>query len=95
VAEEFPSIRLLLPGDPLFHNLVAKTTRGQDSEVVLVCGFLEAESVTIETDYEGTADTDVVLPAVNNGSRRNLPDGSFLTDASGAKQIIYSWLTEN
>jgi len=94
VAEEFPSIRLLLPGDPLFDSLVTKTTQGQDSEVVFVCGSREAESVTVETDYESTAGADVVLPAVSNDSRGNLPEGTSLPDVSDAKQTVQNWLAE-
>jgi hypothetical protein len=94
VAEEFPSIRLLLPGDPLFDSLVAKTTQGQDSEVAFVCGSREAASVTVETDYESTAGADVVLPAVQDDSQGNLPEGTSLLDVSDAKQTVHSWLTE-
>jgi len=38
VVEEFPSIRLLLPGDPLFDSLVSMTRKGSPWEVVFICG---------------------------------------------------------
>lgn len=93
VAEEFPSIRLLLPGDPLFDSFAAKTTRRQDTNVVFVCGSREPERVTVETDYKDTTGADVILPAARNNARGNLPEGTSLPDISDAKRTVCSWLT--
>ena len=93
VAEEFPSIRLLLLGDPLFDSLVAKTTPRQDTDVVFICGSRDSELVTVEKDYGDTTGADVVLPAVRNDARANLPEGTSLPDVSDAKGTVHSWLS--
>jgi hypothetical protein len=94
VAEEFPSIRLLLPGDPLFDSLVSMTTRTQANNVVFVCGHHQSEDserVVIRTRYEETVDADVVLPAIRDSSQMHLPEGTSLPDISEAKDIVHEW----
>lgn len=95
MAEEFPSIRLLLPGDPLFDSLVSMTTRGSGDGVVFVCGYRrsdDSKNVTVETEYHDTTEADVVLPAVHKGSRANLPEGTSLLGISEGKYIVRNWL---
>jgi len=95
VAKEFPSIRLLLPGDSLFNSLVSMTARGSGDEVTYVCGFSDSdnsESVVIETEYKKTTEAAVVLPAVHENSRAHLPQGTSLSDISEGKRIIRNWM---
>jgi hypothetical protein len=61
VAEEFPSIRLLLPGDSLFDTLVSMTTQASGGDVVFVCGSRQSDGsdrIVTESAYEGTDSAD-------------------------------------
>lgn len=98
VANDFPSIRLLLPGDPLFDRLVSMTTQSPNSDVVFACGTRYsdgAEDVAVETEYEETKQADVVVPAVREGGRANLPDGVSLVDVPDARRTVSNWLSRN
>ncbi len=95
VAEEYPSIRLLLPGDSLFDMLVSKVTRTGSDEVVFVCGYRQSKDfdrVTTKSSYEPTDSADVVLPAVRENSRTDLPTGVSLPTLSEAKGTVRDWL---
>ena len=92
IADEFPSIRLLLPGDPLFDSLVSITTESPAQEVVFVCGTVSG-GITVETEYDETETADVVLPSIDGNSRTDLPDGTSLPEISEAKRIIGNWLS--
>ena len=94
VAEEFPSIRLLLPGDPLFDVLVSTTAQANSGEIVFVCGYREkegSERVVAESRYEETDEATVVLPAVDDGPG-DLPEGTSLPSVSEAKETVRDWL---
>ena len=96
VAEEFPSIRLLLPGDSLFDALVSTTAQASSDEIVFVCGYREkerSERVVAEPTYEGTEEANVVLPAVDDGPA-DLPEGTSLPSVSEAKETVRDWLLE-
>jgi hypothetical protein len=74
------------------------TTGGREEEVVFVCGYRPSEdheNVAIEAEYHDTTDADVVLPAVREGDRANLPEGTSLPDISEGKDIIRNWLTDS
>ena len=98
VAEEFPSIRLLLPGDPLVDSLVTMTAQGRASDLVFVCGHRQAagsEHVTTASEYSETIDGDVVLPAVHQEGQVELPVGDALPKVPEAKRIVRGWLRDS
>lgn len=94
VAAEFPSIRLLLPGDPLFDGFVSMTTRTSDDEVVFICGYQQegSERVVTESRYEETDSADVILPAIRGNGCADLPEGSSLPSLSEGRETVREWL---
>lgn len=99
IAEGFSSIRLLLPGDPLFDKLVSIAQTGDD-EVVFVCGYRRKEGanqIKTKSSYDATddADADVVLPAISNDNRSNLslPESGSVYTHTEAKKMINKWLS--
>ena len=95
VAEEFTSIRLLLPGDPLFDALVSTTSQASSGDIVFVCGYREkeeSERVVAESTYEATDEATVVLPAVDDDGPADLPEGTSLPSVSEAKKTVRDWL---
>jgi hypothetical protein len=95
VAEEFPSIRLLLSSDPLFDTLVSMTTQASGGDVVFVCGSRQSDGsdrIVTESAYEATDSADVVLPAVPDDRRGDLPEGTSLSNLSKAKGTVGNWL---
>jgi SNF2 family DNA or RNA helicase len=96
VVEEFPSIRLLLPGDPLFDELVSLTTQHSEQEVVYVCGTVHDDGtteVTVDPDDRTMRTAAVVLPAVRDDGRESLPDGESLVTVHEARQVVNEWLS--
>jgi SNF2 family DNA or RNA helicase len=96
VAEEFSSIRLLLPGDPLFDTLVSMRTQTSGDEVVFVCGHRqreESERIMSEVEYEETDSATVVLPTVREEGPANLPGRISLFNLSKGTEIVRKWLS--
>jgi hypothetical protein len=98
VAEEYPSIRLVLPNDPLFELLVKQATPDQLEDLQLVCGnHSEGGSTVTQTRRisEGT-DATVVEPAVSNDREQNLLGGqTAILDVESAEETVLSWLSRH
>jgi hypothetical protein len=65
------------------------TTQSRDGEVVYAFGChqsVKSDGVVTIAGYEETDDADIVLPAVCEDSRIDLPDGMSLPNVSGGKQ---------
>jgi hypothetical protein len=95
VSEEFSSIRLLLPGDPLFDTLIAITTQASGGDVVFICGFHHSDDsnrIMTESAYEATSDADVILPAIPEDRRGDLLEGTSLPSLPTARETVEDWL---
>lgn len=95
IAEEFSSIRLILPGDSLFDQLVSTITQPEQDGVTYVRGYtdsIEGEEITTETEYSETSDAAVFLPAIEEGHSTELPEGTTLPTVSDAEETIRGWL---
>ena len=97
VAEEFPSIRLLLPGDPLFDGLVSVATESEAKNIELVCGWNTVETAPetqVGSECEDSIDADVIAPAAIQEGLDDLPDGTTLRDLEKTKQLVLKWLSK-
>ncbi|AKU09853.1 DEAD/DEAH box helicase [Haloferax gibbonsii] len=98
IAEKFPSIRLLLPGDPLFEALVSEVTPEKVDGLEFVCGQ-HGESgavVTREHSVEDAKQATVVEPATTSESVNELLSGTRpLTSSDDAEQIVLDWLSQS
>jgi hypothetical protein len=96
VAESFPSIRLLLPGDPLFSLLLSIVT-SETQGVSFVCGSKESDGGTridVCQDFRESEGAEVVVPAAAKEGLDDLPDGKSLNRIPEAEQIARNWLSE-
>lgn len=92
VAEEFPSIRLLLPGDPLFNTLLSSVT-DETQNLTFVCGASDSDGISVEQLPEySLKDCEVVVPCVSEDGFDDLPDGSSLLTIPDAKELAEQWL---
>ncbi|MFC6616108.1 DEAD/DEAH box helicase [Halopenitus salinus] len=97
IAEQFPSIRLLLPGDPLFEALVREAAPAEVDNVEFVCGQYgeSGSSVTRSSRVADAKQAAVVEPAVTSEREINLLGGSNpITDIDDAEQIVLNWLSQ-
>lgn len=95
IAEEFPSIRLLLPGDPLFNSLVESIVDETSNDLALVCGRDDPsadDSVRVLSTAKEARDYSVVLPAIHGEGPRNLHGGGSIPTIPKAKRVIRDWL---
>ena len=95
VADQFPSIRLLLPGDPLFETLLSVTVDEEPHNVELLYGSRhEAGEPEIEIGDEGDLDSvDVVGVGAMDESVTDLPGERTLDSVSVTEQTLRDWLT--
>jgi hypothetical protein len=95
VADDFPSIRLLLPGDPLFDALVSIASKNEGKNVSLVCGrgTDTGTQVTLCRDTDETTEASVVAPAATEDGLTDLPSGSSLEDVTRTKERVREWLS--
>ncbi|WP_135665725.1 DEAD/DEAH box helicase [Halorhabdus rudnickae] len=97
IAEQFPSIRLLLPGDPLFEALVREAAPAEVDNVEFVCGQRgeSGSSVTRSGQVAEAKQATVVEPAVTSESVKNLLGGpSSISDIDDAEQTVLTWLSQ-
>lgn len=97
VAEQFPSIRLLLPGDPLFEALVREAAPAEVDNVEFVCGQRgdSGSSVTRSGQVAEAKQATVVEPAVTSESVKNLLGGTnSVSDIDDAEQTVLNWLSQ-
>jgi len=97
IADEYPSIRLLLPGDPLFSTLVSIVADGDASNITLVSGSKEeGNALTSEAAREDNTsfkDADVVAPAATSDTITDLPNGDSLKSVQATKRTVLDWLS--
>jgi len=95
IAEEYPSIRLVLPGDPLFDMLVEIAAGGDASTVRMVYGEGRdgTPQVTVGDADSDIGSADVVAPATDNESVCDLLGGGSLETVDAAEQTVLDWLS--
>jgi hypothetical protein len=96
VAESYPSIRLLLPGDPLFDVLISEATPDKVESIELICGSVSGSGseVTQERRIEDAMQARVVQPAVENDEERKLlGGGDSIPQSENAEQTVLEWLS--
>jgi hypothetical protein len=96
VAEAYPSIRLLLPGDPVFELLVREATPEEVDGLELVCGTKgeSGSEVTHENCVENARRSVVVQPVVRDGDQRDIPGETEPIDGvEDAEQTVLNWLS--
>ncbi len=90
----YPSIRLLLPGDPLYAELVDVATP-ESTENTLVVAGRDGDTPTMEghaLDVVESEAWDVLAPAVTDTAPAGLPDGRTLADEETARESVREWL---
>jgi hypothetical protein len=96
IAEQYPSIRLLLPNDPLFELLVQQATPEQLESLMLICGK-RGEGGTTVTQNNRIVDSNdavVVEPAVTTDQTQNLLGGdTAIQDVETAEETVLTWLS--
>jgi hypothetical protein len=95
IAEEYPSIRLLLPGDPLFDVLVDIAADGEAPIVEMVYGRGRGGTaeVTIGESSQWDGDADVVAPATTEESVTDLLGGGSVETVDEAEETVLDWLS--
>jgi hypothetical protein len=71
------------------------TTQASGDDVVFVCGSHQSEGsdrIVTESAYEATDSAGVVLPAVPDDRRDDLPEGTSLPSISEAEETVGNWL---
>jgi len=97
IAEQFPSIRLLLLGDPLFEALVREAAPTEVDNVEFVCGQRGESglSVTRSSQVAEASQAAVVEPAVTTESVKDLLGGTnSISDVDEAEQTVMTWLSQ-
>lgn len=95
VAEEYSSIRLALPGDPLYGVLVGIAAAGEAPTVEMVYGR-EREGtaeVSVGEGSTGVQDADVVAPTTTNETVTELLGGGAVESVEDTEQTVLEWLT--
>ena len=98
IAEQFPSIRLLLPGDPLFEALVREAAPVEVNNVEFVCGKRgeSGSSVTRSNQVAEAKQAVVVEPAVASENVKNILGGTnSISDIDDAEQTVLNWLSRS
>ncbi|RLM83670.1 DEAD/DEAH box helicase [Halobellus sp. Atlit-38R] len=97
IADRFPSVRLLLPGDPLFEELVRNLAPEVMDSLELVCGHRgeSGASVTREHCVAKAERATVVEPAATSEEVNSLLGSEDLvTNPEDAEQTVLNWLSE-
>ncbi|WP_199241434.1 hypothetical protein [Halorubrum sp. ARQ200] len=98
IAEQFPPIRLLLLGDPLFDAPVREAAPAEVDNVEFVCGQRGESglSVTRSSQVAEAKQATGVEPAVTGESVKNLLGGAnLISDVDDAEQTVLSWLSQS
>ncbi len=98
IADGFPSIRLLLPGDPLFEMLVYEATPEEVDSLEFVCGRhgKSGASVTRERRVGEAKRATVVQPATTDEGVTDLLGGTnSIPNPDDAEQTILNWLSQS
>ena len=96
IAEQYPSIRLLLSNDPLFELLVQQATPEQLESLKLICGKHGegGSTVTRSNRIVDSNDAVVVEPAVTTDQAQNLLGGdTAIQDVETAEETVLTWLS--
>lgn len=97
IAEGFPSIRLLLPGDPLFKALIREATPEEVGSLELVCGRRGEDGLSVirNNRVSDSKQATVMEPAATSEGVKDLLGGtSSITNPDDAEQTVLSWLSE-
>ncbi|WP_265109161.1 DEAD/DEAH box helicase [Halosolutus halophilus] len=97
IAEGFPSIRMLLPGDPLFQVLVSEATPEEVDSLEFVCGRCgeSGSSVTRLRRVSEAKQATVVEPAATSDGMKDLLGGTnSITNPDDAEQTVLNWLAQ-
>ena len=95
IAEEYPSIRLLLPGDPLFKLLLSVTAEADAPNVKMICGIRSgsASEVVSRSDNGEIKSAAVVAPATTDSILTDLLGAGSLDNVATAEQTVLEWLS--
>jgi hypothetical protein len=88
VAAEYTSLRLLLPGDPVYDDIL-DVLSGGESRTKFVCG--DNGSVSVKDTVRDVGECDVVVPAVCGDSINSIANTEVL-DVETAKRDIKQYL---
>ncbi|ELZ06168.1 putative DEAD/H helicase [Natrialba chahannaoensis JCM 10990] len=97
IAEQLPSIRLLLPGDPLFEALIREVTPEVVDSLEFICGKPGpgGSSTTRSSRIAEITQAAVVEPAVTSEAEKHLLGGTRpISDPDDAEQTVLNWLSE-
>lgn len=97
IADKYPSVRLLLPGDPLFEMLVREVTPEEVDSLEFICGRREesGSSVTREQRVANAKQAAVMEPAATSEGVKNLLGGmSSITNSDDSEQTVLNWLSQ-
>jgi hypothetical protein len=96
VAEEFSSIRLLLPGDPLYTTLVSVASAGEPQKAEVLFGRRrETGPPDIVVGEGGNPETaDVIGVGAVDESVTDLPGGRSLNTIPVTKELLREWLEQ-
>lgn len=97
IAEKYPSIRLLLPGDPLFVALVREATPETVDCLEFICGWrgTSGSAVTRSNTLSDAKEATVVEPATTSeGVDELLGGASTFSDPDEAEQVVLDWLSK-
>jgi SNF2 family DNA or RNA helicase len=96
IAESYPSIRLLLPGDPLFEALISEATPDKMEGLELVCGSVSGTGTEVvrELRIKEAMEAVVLKPAIKNTEERSLLGGrNTIAHPENAEQTVLDWLS--
>jgi len=95
IADTFPSVRLLLPGDPLYVRLRDIILDETSSSIHYVGGEAdESSSITVTADALSTDAYDVVLPVAAETSETTLITGDELSTSTDAEVAVSTWIQQ-
>lgn len=97
ITDKYPSVRLLLPGDPLFELFVRKATPEEVDSLEFICGQREesGSSVTREQRVANAKRAAVVEPAATPEGVKNLLGGmNSITNSDDPEQTVLNWLSQ-
>jgi hypothetical protein len=97
IAEEYPSIRLLLSGDPLFDALVQEATPEEVENLEFICGQRGESGATVTRSQRISAakQATVVEPAATSDGVTDLLGGAdSLPFPEDAEQSVLNWLSQ-
>lgn len=97
VVEEYPSIRFLLPGDPLYNELMTIAAEGDAPNVELVCGQVRdgTPSVTVADSGQKSDSAEIIVPGTTSDTVTDLLVGGSLETVKEAESTALKWLSQN